>query len=193
MFKSWIFLALFLIGINPIFSQGGSVRIAVYGGGNVNFVFNSIGAYSSGITYNNFTLLGIDVQDPVALPDYTTWELRFLAADVNVDNNFNGINPANTLPLSVVEVKATISAGCASCNCFLSPFISLSNASQVLVDGNALGGADDITPATGLSTSLDQINLSYQCGVGAANNLFKLSPSADYYADDMYLDLIMSP
>ncbi|KAF0190423.1 MAG: hypothetical protein FD166_3809 [Bacteroidetes bacterium] len=53
-----------------------SVRIAIYGGGNLDFVFNSISEYKTGITHTNFTLIGIEVIDGPDLPiDQTmrTW------------------------------------------------------------------------------------------------------------------------
>ena len=167
-----------------------SVRIAIYGGGNLDFVFNSISEYKTGITHTNFTLIGIEVIDGPDLPidvDYITWELRFEADDANLDGFFNGTDPANTVPLGVVEAQATLSAGCVSCNFFGSPWIPLSGASTLLVDGNAAGGADDIPP--NLATPIDQISISYRCGVSAS----LLGETADFYADDIFIDLIMSP
>lgn len=182
--------------VSPIIGLSqSSVRISVFGGGNVDFIFNSIGDYKAGLIYPNFTLIGIEVIDAVDLPlevDYTRWELRFEANDANGDGNFNGSKPLNILPLSVIELSATQFAGCAGCDfSFSAGFLPLSNVSQLLVDGDLLGAADDIPP--NLSTALDQINITYRCGVGVANNILRLSPAADYYADDIFIDLIMSP
>ncbi len=185
-FKQSLILSAILILTQPVFSQVGSVRIQVYGGGNLDFVFNSISDYKAGITYTNFTLIGIEVTEPLIGDTYETWELRFEAADINVDGNLNGTDPANTIPLSAIEVQASsIALGCPTCNLFGSPWIPLSGASTLLADGNALGGADDIPP--NLATPTDQINISFQCGVTTS----LLGATPDYYADDIYIDLIM--
>lgn len=191
MILRWYIIILFLNFHQCLFSQS-SVRIAVYGGGNLDFVFNSISDYSTGITYTNYTLLGIEVIDGPDLPidrDYITWELRVSAADANVDGNLNGTNPANTIPLSAIEVQASsIALGCPTCNLFGSPWVALIGqpATSLLVDGNQLGGADDIPP--NLATPSDQINISFRCGVTTS----LLGEIADFYSDDIYIDLIMS-
>ena len=180
-------LFLFLNICQCAFSQVGSVRIQVYNGGRFDFIFNTISDYKAGIIYTNYTLIGIEAIDPPAGTDYLTWELRFEADDINLDGNFNGTNPANIIPLGAVEVQSSLAAGCISCNFFGSPWIALTGASQLLADGNLLGGADDIPPNLAITT--DQINISYRCGFTTS----LLGATADYYADDLFIDIIMSP
>jgi len=44
-------------------TPGGSVRITVLAGGNIDFVFNSISDYKTGITKLNYTVLGIEADN----------------------------------------------------------------------------------------------------------------------------------
>lgn len=187
----WVIIFFFGVTLFPATGHAqSSVRIAIYGGGNLDFVFNSISDYNTGLTYANWTLIGIEViDDPLDATDYLTWELRFEASDADGDGALTGTSAVNTIPFATVEARATLSAGCATCRFFGSPFVALSPVSTLLVDGNALGGADDIPP--NLATTTDQINISYRCGV--TTNLLTLSAAADYYSDDIFLDLIMSP
>lgn len=169
------------------FPQGGSVRIAVYGGGNVDFVFNSMSDYTAGITLTNYTLIGIDVIDLAAPPDWESWTLSISADDPGIDG-LDGTGPANKFPLNAIQVRTTLSGGCVSCNFFGSPWVNLPAAPTIFVDGNAAGGADDIPP--NLGTATDQINISYRCGV--STSLLGLSLPADYYSDDIFIDLLMT-
>lgn len=180
------------------FSQDGSVRIRVFGGGTVDFIFNSLSDYNTGITYSNWTLLGIEVTEgvppiPPVPTDRTAWEITVYADDADGDGGITGISPANVLPLgllSVVEVQATSIASCVPLpvgpcpvNLFASPWLPLQTAPTVLIDGNAAGGADDVPP--NLDYNSTQVNISYRCGV--TNSVF--GEAADYYSDDIFLDI----
>lgn len=188
-----------------MFSQsstpGGSVRLTVFGGSNVDFVFNSISDYKTGITYLNYTVIGISVTDEIGdnnplggdgIDDYTNWNITFQADDADGDGSLTGTNPANTIPFSTIEVSATIASGCITCNVFGSPWVPLAAApSPFLVDGS-LGGADqieDLPSPENLSYTLDQINISYRCGFTTS----LLGEAPDYYSDDIFFDLLMSP
>ena len=179
-------------------TPGGSVRLAVFGGGSVDFIFNSITDYSSGITLTNWSLVGISVRDEAGdnnLPvgdDYTTWTFSISADDPGADG-LDGSIPANKLPLTAIQVRTTLSAGCGTCNFFGSPWVDLPVAPTVFVDGST-GGADqieDVPSAENLTYGADQLNISYRCGV--STSLLSLSLPSDYYSDDIYLDLLMSP
>lgn len=88
-----------------------SARIVMLSGGNVNFNFNSIDDFKNGITLSNQTILGIHFcdcnsefgADPVAGSSISGWDLYFDTDDANIA----GQNPANTLPLCMLEAEAT--------------------------------------------------------------------------------------
>jgi hypothetical protein len=192
-----------LIAGNLLFGQastpGGSVRLTVLGGGNVEFIFNSMNDYKVGVTYNNWTTLGISVRDEagdINLPagdDYTQWQLSFQAQDADGDGFMNGTNAVNKILFSSFELKATVGAGCATCNVFGSPFVALAVApGAVLVDGSNGGGwppdqIRDVPSADNLTFGSDQVNISYRCGVTTS----LLGSPADYYSDDIVFTLLM--
>ncbi|MBI4946157.1 MAG: hypothetical protein HY840_07125 [Bacteroidetes bacterium] len=184
----WFITALFLLFQLCLFSQVGSVRVVVLGGGSIDFIFNSIAKYKTGITYTNYSTVGITVNDN-ANPAYTWWELRVNADDANGDGVMNGTDPANSIPFSTIEMSTSIGAGCASCLEFFPgpPNLVLTNAEQVLVDGNQFLGADDIPPALAYTT--DWISITYYCGTTVS----LLGRAADYYSDDIVLTIYMGP
>lgn len=187
LFRGAFLIAFFLL---PSFffllsAQGGSVRIAVYGGGSVDFIFNSIKDYNTGVTYNNWTLLGLEVIDAAALPDYKKWKLTVNLEDPDGDGSITGLN-GNLLPFSTIEVKATISVGCPSCQVYGSPFIALSAVPTMVVDGGPAVGPP-LVPSLG--TAADQVNISYRCGVTTS----LLGKAADFYSDNIIYTLEMDP
>ena len=111
-------------------------------GGNVEFIFNSMSEYKLGVTYNNWTTIGISVRDEagdINLPagdDYTQWQLSFQAQDADGDGFMNGVNALNKILFSSFELKATIAAGCGTCNVFASPFVAVTGF-IVVVSGKA--------------------------------------------------------
>ena len=187
-------------------TPGGSVRLTVLSGGNLDFIFNSIAKYKSGITYTNYTVLGISVTDnagdnnpaiPDGIDDYTTWVLFVEAQDADLDGAITGTNPANTLPFTTIEMSAAITAGCPTCvSAFAGPpYLPLPAPGlgilTPLVDGSG-GGADeieDVPSAENLSYTLDQVSITYRCGVTTS----LLGSISDYYTDDIIFTLLMSP
>ena len=182
-------------------TPGGSVRLTLLGGGNVQFIFSSMKDYQTGLTFTNWSTLGISVRDeagdinPPVGDDYTTWQISFQAQDADGDGFMDGVNPANKIFFSCIEVKATKAAGCATCNVFGSPFVPLAIApGSILVDGSSGGGwppdqIRDVPSADNLTYGSDQINLTYRCG--NAGSLF--GKQADYYSDVIVFTLTMSP
>ena len=179
-------------------TPGGSVRLTVLGGGNVEFVFNSMNDYKVGVTYTNWTTLGISVRDeagdinPPVGDDYTQWEVDFQAQDSDGDGFMNGANPVNKILFSSFELSASVAAGCATCNVFGSPFIQLSKIAQKLVDGSNGGGwppdqIRDVPSADNLTYTNDRINITYRCGVTTS----LLGKAADFYSDDIVFTLLM--
>ncbi len=168
------------------FSQAGSVRVQVLNGGNLDFIFNSISKYKTGITYTNYTRIGITVNDN-GNAAYVRWELTAWFEDADGDNNITGTNTLHKLPFSTVEASTSIVGGCGQCKEFFPgpPNMVLTNAPQVLIDGNALGGADDVPPNYVYTT--DQIDISYYCGTSVS----LMGEPADYYSDDINLEINM--
>lgn len=195
MILRFIVIAILLNSGGALFAQcpvgsGGCVRVTVYSGGNVDFIFHSMSDYSNGITYNDWTLIGIGVEDLLPAPDFTGWTLSVSAEDANANDALDGSIPANTIPLSNIQVRATLAAGCASCNFFGSPFVDLVGepASTIIVDSSTdpncpcpPGVLTTLTPIT------DQINISYQAGVLPLGSM--LGRPADYYSDDIWIDI----
>jgi hypothetical protein len=179
-------------------AQGATARIAVYGGGDVEFVFNSIIEYKNGIAagYVNYTLVGLQVTDAATLPDFTTWKLVAFANNAAGPANtfFFGTNILNKLPFSDVELRATVAANCGTCVVNPLGFIDLvgAPAEASLVTGSIVGGSAVVANVPpNLVSTLDQINISYRCGVGAAKNVMGIP--ADYYSDDIVLLLEIDP
>ena len=191
-------------------TPGGSVRLTVHSGGNLDFVFNSIAKYKSGITYSNWTILGITVTDnpgdnnaPPAVDDYTQWRIYVEAADIDGDGAITGTTglPINTLPFSTIEMGASIDAGCGTCNIFypaLGPFLPLPAPGMgvltPIADGSNAPGwpPDQITDfpsADNLVYTTDRISITYRCGVTTA----LLDSPSDYYSDDIVFTLEMLP
>lgn len=187
-------------------TPGGSVRLTVQSGGNIDFIFNSIDKYKSGITLTNYTILGISVTDnlgdlnaPIGVDDYTNWRIYAEAVDADGDVAITGTNPANTLPFSTIELDATISAGCASCfDVQGAAFIALpapgTGALWPIIDGsnapgNPVDQIDETVPGDNLDYSVDRIAISYQCGVTTS----LLGAASDYYTDEILFTLEMNP
>lgn len=176
------------------YSQDGSVRVRVFAGGNLDFVFNSISDYKTGITFLNYTVLGIEATDLAGGIDRTAWRIEVSADDADGNGLLDGTNPANTLPFSTIEVQATSIASCVPLPCpinlFGSPWLPLATAPTIIVDGNAAGGADDIIAGVSeLAFTTDQINISYR--VGFTTSL--LGEQADFYSDEINFVIFISP
>jgi len=183
----WIIIFLLLSIQQNSIAQAGSVRVTVYGGGNVQFVFNTLGNYKNGITLNNWTNIGIDVQDLVPLPDFAGWQLSVSAEDADLDGSLTGSIPANTIPFSNIQVRATPNIGCVNCSFLGSLWVNLvaQPASTVIIDSSPdpLPGGY-LTPRAGLT---DQFHVSYRCGVLPLGSM--LGNPADTYSDNIFFDI----
>lgn len=168
-----------------------SVRVTIYGGGNVQFVFNSIADYKSGILLNNWTTIGIDV-DQGASVTAVGWSLSVSAQDADGDGALTGSVMANTIPFADIQVSATPLDPCVSCNFMGSPFVNLvpQPASTVIVNS----GNDPNCPCppgilTPLAAPTTRINISYRAGVMPLGSM--LGRQSDIYSDDLFFDLLM--
>lgn len=198
-----------IFGFAQSSTPGGSVRLTVHSGSNVDFVFNSIAKYSGGITLANWTVLGISVTDnlgdnnaPPLVDDYTTWRLYAEALDSDGDGAItgSGVPIPNTIPFSSVEISASISAGCGTCVVPIAGFFALpapgTGVLWPLVDGSGGGGFPpdqirDVPSPDNLDYTADRVAISYQCGV--TTNFINTTTVADYYSDDIVFTLEMNP
>ena len=189
--KRKVILVLFFLFFSAI-SYAQSVRIYVLGGGNIDFIFNSMSSYTNGITYQDWTVIGMTITDPTAT--YTTWDLKVEAQDPDADGFITGSNPINKIPFSTIELSAKVTAGCVKCKVIFpgpSPFnlaLPAPGAGVALVDGSKLG-MPEFPPYLNFAT--DEIAVSYYCGTTAANNLLGKAP--DYYTDIIQFTLTMYP
>lgn len=189
MFFRWLCRLFFFCVAQKGIAQG-AVRVEILSGGNLSFIFNSIGKYKNGITTPpNFTVIGITVDEVGGMPNYLRWELLAEIEDADGDGFITGTNPANQLPFSTVEISTATVMGCISCLHFYPgpPNLSLTNFGQVVADGNAMGGMDDIPP--NLTYTTDKIGITYYVGTSLGNNL--LGSPSDFYSDVIILTLTM--
>lgn len=184
---------IFINTTSVLYAQLGSVRVTLYGGGNVNFIFNTIAEYKSGITYTNWTVLGIGVTEPAA--NFNGWNLSVSAEDANSDGNLNGSIAANTIPLSDLQVQATSIKTCAPVPCPISllgsPWVNLVGFSfGPTIIANSTSDANCPCPPGILTTvlpSTSQINISYRCGVVPLGSM--MGRPADIYSDNIFFDI----
>lgn len=192
----WLIVVLFFsFHQSNLFAQcpplsNGCVRITIYGGGDVEFIFNSINDYNNGITLNNWSLIGIGITEPAA--NYNGWTVSVSAQDADGDGALNGSIGANTILLSDIQVRATPVGACPSCNFLGSLWVNLVGqpASTVIVNSSS----DPACPCPpGILTTLvpatNQINISYRCGVVPAKSM--MSRPADFYSDNLYFDIVL--
>jgi len=174
------------------------LRIAVTNGGNVEFVFNTIGDYNVGIANG-----GTGFYDSrVTVASSTDWELHMGAEDGNL---IGTDNPANTLTLDNVgflidfvggahTVAATDHAmGAAYANSNVTANGLLQFTGVMATDGLLLEGA----AGNGGDVTDNVININWECGTVVAGgtspmNLVTLlvqSPAADRYVTNVFLDI----
>lgn len=183
------------VDITGLFAQLGSVRVQVYGGGNVQFIFNSMNDYKSGIILNNWTVIGVGVTEPAA--NFNGWTLSVSVDDNDLnplDNSLTGSIVANMIPFSDIQVQATSMKSCVPVPCpvnlLASPWVNLVAQPASTVIANGTNDANCPCPPGILNTltaPTDQINISYRCGVSPLGSM--LSHAADIYSDNIYFDI----
>lgn len=181
-------------------SLGATVQLTVIGGGNVNFVFNTIGKYKTGVIAPSRTVIGIAISDPAAPPDYSSWEITFEAEDADGDGFITGINPVNTIPFGAIEIQAAATGpGCVGC--IIVPgwiplpgplddgaaVCAVPTLTGTLLVSEAPVGAPPLPPRTNADS---QIEITYRCGF-PPNQL--LDYPADSYSEIIYFTLSAYP
>jgi len=148
--------------------QNISLRLRVVSGGNVSYIFNSLKKYEAGITYEDWTRLQIFFNDTTDVGDpgpSTGWELKIKATTSGIMSD--GGNP--NLDTELIEIRPKITAGGNSTNVNLTN-INLTNGFQTIVEGD------------GNQIILEEVFISYDCGV---NPFYKIlnNPPDFYYVD----------
>jgi len=157
-----------------IFAQPGAnpytARIVISRGGFVDFVFNSVEKYQTGITYNDYTYIDICFHDPDN-PGVggTKWQLEVETATAGV--NLIG---ASAIPLSVIELELN---GTATAT-YPGGAVVLTSAAQLIATNGIQGDESD-----------NKIRITYRCGV--TNSLLGYPPA--YNTVDLIFTLSEQP
>ncbi|PCH93917.1 MAG: hypothetical protein COB85_06245 [Bacteroidetes bacterium] len=190
MCKTWTFLIAIclLLACNGAFAQfkileDNSARISVLSGGNVPFIFNSINKYASGVTYTNWTRLGLTYVDS-CLACGIGFELYVRAADVDGDGAITSDDGANTIPFNVIEMQVSNAVGLPAGPTVYAGPTPLSN-----VDALLLTTAVDTADAT-----THQIFVTYTIGTNPCpcppgNNILDQSLLPDHYLEELIFTL----
>jgi len=147
-----------------------TARLTIESGGSVEFIFNSFFEYENGISYNDWTKLGVYFIDTIAgVPTAMTWQLDVKADDAQI----RGV--LGNLPLQTIELSVSGDPG----PTYFAGRLQLLNSDQRIVEDG---------PQTNLILpSLTNVFVSYHCGETAPFKLF--GKPADYYSVDIVYTL----
>lgn len=158
-------------------AQDNEARLTVLIGSHIEFNFNTLNKYNTGIRIDNGTTFGIHMVDLTG-GTLTGWHIDFQSflAQPTID----GSNAGNTLPLNTIQVEATDANG----NLATATFTGLQD--LAVAPGNTLMTTADPAhiPA---NSNTHQVNLSYECGIA---NGSLLGSVADYYTVEIEVILI---
>lgn len=172
--KKLLVLIIFLFFEISVNGQNTTSRLTIESGGSLNFYFNSLQKYKTGIEYTDWTKLRIYYIDTIAGGGdgaYPLWKLdvKAMSPQINGDDG-------NTLNLNTIELEASQLIGVAFGN--LTGIQALNNSDISLITGA------DMT-RSGTAT----VYITYYCGqnkTGSNNNLLGKMP--DYY----YVDIVFT-
>ena len=163
--------------------EDNSARISVLSGGNVPFIFNSINKYSTGVTYTNWTRLGITYVDS-CLACGTGFELHVRAADVDGDGAITSDDGGNTIPFSIIELQASNAVGLPPGPTVYSAPTPLSAISAILLT-TAVDTADANTHQVFITYTIG----TNPCPCPPGNNILDQSLVPDHYLEELIFDL----
>lgn len=157
--KLYIVLILFVISnySNAQYERG----FRILKGNSVSFSFNSIDDIQNGITLNNWTELEVYFYDDPTPAN--RWKLTVEALSLNAE----GINAANIIPLSAIEIEvfcatATPDVGWqALTGSFGSPIEIIANGNNDNSGAQSVSISYRITDATGYNTDIYSLNLRF--------------------------------
>ena len=166
------------------------LRLNVFNGGNVEFVFNNIDDYKNGLTNG-----AGQYQTDISIASSTPWSLLMWAEDANFIGNDD---PANVMPLGYVGYSILANGG-----------FSFDN--EYLAYGNVSIVANTLTNAASSVFSCSAISTASNCAGDATDNIFQIQWMAgtgdnnmiqtafinagiepDRYTNNVFLDLVTS-
>ncbi|MBI2968846.1 MAG: hypothetical protein HYY40_13685 [Bacteroidetes bacterium] len=172
-----LLVALFCMVTGAILCQSqdlGRVRLQVLAGGNVPFAFNTIDKYENGISYPNYTIFGLTVEDTGAVTMPRDWEIEFRATNAS---GFIDGDAGNTLLFSTLRLTGSINAGFAGWGVLTYGPLDLTGADQIIAEDADM---DDV-PSEEPTSPTDQIAITYDCGTVVP----LLGSPADFYGVDI--------
>lgn len=164
------------IGLISVKAQDNYARLTVLIGSHIEFNFNSLDKYNSGMQITDGTTLGVAIGE-IAPAVMTGWHL-----DVQTwmgATDLTGSTGA-TLPSETIQIMATDANG----NLGTAIFTGLQDLTAA---GATLMSTNDLADVPA-DPNTHQINITYECGMTAANNL--LGATADYYTIEVEFILI---
>ena len=174
--KCLLILGCLLFHLQQLSAQDNVARLTTIIGSHIEFNFNSLDKYNTGITVTNGTTIGITMSE-IAPAVLTGWHLDFQTwmGQPTIDGAVG-----NTLPLNTIQIEATDANG----NLAAAVFNGLQD--LAVSPGNTLMSTTDLAhrPA---DANTHQINLSYECGIA---NGSLLGQSSDYYTVEVEVILI---
>ena len=170
------------------------LRLNVVDGGNIEFVFNRIDDYETGIA-------NADIYDTqITVASSTSWQLNMGAEDAN----FIGVdNPANTLQLGYVGFQITTGAGLHTFGAELTD-LGGSNAAVIALPQYPVTVVGSRAAATGVTTNagdvLDNIlvfnweaNTATAGLLSAVDPIIDINQAPDRYVTNVLLDISIEP
>lgn len=162
-------LVFFFLQIFYLNGQNISLNLRVVSGGNISYIFNSLTKYQTGITYEDWTRLQIFFNDTTNAgdpsPSTTGWELKVRAIQNGIMSDGGNLN----LDTELIKIRPRITAGGNSTNVNLTN-INLTNGFQTIVEGD------------GNQIILEEVFISYDCGVDPSPKILN-NPPDFYYVD----------
>jgi len=142
--------------------------------------------YTAGVTYTDWTTLGIFVDDNAGAIDFE-WELTFRATTPDINGDAGNILPLSTLELTTTDAAASLTAKGAF---FTVGATALTAVDQVMVCRGTPGCGNAVDVAAAVDepnwpTDDDRVAITYDCGTTTP----LLGSAADFYTVDIEFTL----
>lgn len=157
-----LFLLFLLLLFVPLTIEAQIARLSVTRGTSVSFIFDTLSEYENGISYPNWTKVGVYYDDQAT---GRTWKLEFKALSPFILGS-----DAHTLNLNKIRVSASNGGPSPAVNYYGNLF--LTDSYSILVSGGPEGSVTD-----------NIVNLSFDAGI--INKVKNATP--DYYSVDIII------